>query len=200
MEEALFGDKKTIKESREIELDSDMSLISITDKEGNIEYCSDEFVKISGFDTISLVGSQHTLMRHEDMPSTLFKYIWSRLEAEQELSAIIKNNHKSGDFYWTVSSFVIRRDDEGKVIGYRANRKPAPKQAVESVSAFYEKLIYLENISGNELAMNFFNDFFTRRNTNYDDFISKYCSTSNKESDTAKKKRFSRVRNILKKK
>ena len=193
MEEALFGEKKSVDIGNEIELNSDMSLISITDKEGNIEYCSDEFVKVSGFDTVSLVGAQHTLMRHKDMPSTFFKYIWSRLESEQELSAIIKNNHKNGDFYWVIADFVIRRDDDGNVIGYRANRKPAPKKAIEAVSGLYEKLIYLEKHSGSDLAMSFFNDFFIRRNTNYDDFITKYCdadTTTNSGNKKTKKKRF----------
>ena len=187
---------------QEIKLDPKKVLISITDTSGNIEYCNDDFVEVTGFDTIALVGSQHNLMRHADMPSTLYKYLWGRLEKEEELSAIIKNNDVNGDHYWVMVDFLIRRDEDGKVIGYRANRKPAPKKAIDTMIPIYEKLLYIESISGIDLALIFFNEYFGRRNVTYDGFIESLINPYNNSATnvSAKKKRFAKIRSFLKKK
>ena len=202
MEEKDLEVEKATGKSQEIKFDKTKVLISITDTSGKIEYCSDEFVELTGFDTISLIGSQHNLMRHEDMPKTLYKYIWKRLEKEEELSAIIKNYNKNADFYWSMVNFMVRRDDEGKVIGYRANRKPASKNAIEAITPVYEKLLYLEGVTDSDLALNFFHDYFARRNTNYDGFIENLINPFNNSATliAAKKQRFTKIRNLIKRK
>lgn len=202
MEDANLDVKEATSESQEIKLDKSKTLVSITDKSGKIEYCSDEFVELSGFDTVSLIGHQHNIMRHEDMPKTLYKYIWNRLENEEELSAVIKNYNKNGDFYWSRIDFLMRRDDDGNVIGYRANRTSASKKAIDTLIPLYERLIYLEENTDSDLAMNFFLGYFSRRDTDYDGFIEKLINPFNNSATliAAKKSRFSKIRSILKKK
>lgn len=43
-------------------------LISNTDLNGNIRYCNDAFIEISGFTKAELVGQPHNIVRHPDMP------------------------------------------------------------------------------------------------------------------------------------
>ena len=199
VEEANFENTSLI--SKELKLDPKKVLISITDTSGNIEYCNDDFLEVTGFDTIALVGSQHNLMRHADMPSTLYKYLWERLEKEEELSAIIKNNDKDGNYYWVTVDFLIRRNEDGKVIGYRANRKPASIKAIDTMTPIYEKLLYIESISGIDLALIFFTEYFGRRNMTYDGFIESIINPYNNSATnvSAKKKRFAKIRSFLKK-
>ena len=156
---------------REIVLNPKDVLLSITDIKGNIEYCNDEFVEVSGYEEYELVGSPHSIVRHPDMPKVVFEIMWDRLAKEDNIVAIVKNMGKTGRYYWVMTDFVIRRDDNGNVTGYKAFRKPAPKKAVEIVIPFYKKLREIEDFRGIEAAMNFFNGFFDGKNTNYDDFI-----------------------------
>lgn len=187
---------------KEIILDPNNVIISITDLKGTIEYCNDEFLELTGFDASILVGSKHNLLRHDEMPRALYKYIWGRLKKEEELSAIIKNNIKSGGYYWAIVDFLIRRDDDGNIIGYRSNSRPVSKKVISEITPIYEKLLYLENLSGIDLAVDFLNDYFTRRTTNYDEFIEQLINPYNFSSSllSAKKKRFSKIRNLFKKK
>ena len=188
--------------NKEAVISNETVFISITDTNGNIEYCSDDFVELTGFDIVTLIGSQHRLLRHNDMPSSLYKYIWGRLEKEEEVTAIIKNKDANDDYFWMIADFVIRKDNEMKVIGYRANRRPASEIAIDTIDAFYKKLVYLENFTDIDLAMGFFNEYFEIRKTNYDDFINKLTSQNNPNSAninnaSSKNKKFSSVRNFL---
>ena len=50
-------------------------LISITDLHGRIRYCNDAFVQISGFDREQLVGAEHNIVRHPDVPPAVFAHM-----------------------------------------------------------------------------------------------------------------------------
>ena len=171
---------------REITLNPKDVLLSITDTKGNIEYCNEEFVEISGYEEYELVGSAHSIVRHPDMPKVVFKLMWDRLEKEENIVAIVKNMGKTGRYYWVMTDFVIRKDDKGNVTGYKAFRKPAPRKAVETVIPFYKKLREIEDFRGVDAAMNFFNGFFDGKNTNYDDFIENIIVANMREENKAK--------------
>jgi len=183
--------KNNVSQSVEVFLDPKNILVSMTDINGNIEYCNESFSKTTGFDIASLVGSNHTLIRHEDMPSTLYKYIWSRLKKEEELTVIIKNSNKNNDYYWTMINFIIRRSTSGNIIGYRANTKPAPKNAIKALIPLYEKLLILESSYNIGLSLTFFNNYFEHKNMTYDKYIESIINPfSNKNSSISIKETF----------
>ena len=171
---------------REIVLDPKDVLLSITDLKGNIEYCNDEFVEVSGYEEYELVGSAHSIVRHPDMPKVVFKLMWDRLEKEDNIVAIVKNMGKTGRYYWVMTDFVVRKDANGKATGYKAFRKPAPKKAIEVVIPFYKKLKEIEEHRGIDAAFNFFNGFFDGKNTNYDDFIENLIVTNMRPENKVK--------------
>lgn len=171
---------------REIVLSPNDVLLSITDLKGDIEYCNEEFVEVSGYEEYELVGSAHNIVRHPDMPKVVFKLMWERLKNEENIVAIVKNMGKTGRYYWVMTDFVIRKDSNGNVTGYKAFRKPAPKKAVEAVIPFYKKLREIEDFRGIDAAMNFFTGFFDGKNTNYDDFIENIIVTNMREENKAK--------------
>ena len=57
---------------RETEYGESMALVSKTDLKGIITYVNDAFVKISGFSREELIGKNHNMVRHPDMPSWAF--------------------------------------------------------------------------------------------------------------------------------
>ena len=70
-----------IPKNEEIELENNRYLVSETDEKGIITYCNDYFTEISGYDREELLGQQHNLIRHPDMPKVVFKLLWERIQS-----------------------------------------------------------------------------------------------------------------------
>ncbi|MBU4110368.1 PAS domain S-box protein, partial [bacterium] len=52
------------------------NIISKTDTKGIITFVNDEFCKISGYSKEELLGKNHNIVRHPDVPSENFKFLW----------------------------------------------------------------------------------------------------------------------------
>lgn len=75
-------------------------LLTKTDKEGKITYASNAFCRISGFNMSELIGKDHNVMRHPDMPKKIFKDMWGTIEAGKSWEGEIKNRKKCGEPFW----------------------------------------------------------------------------------------------------
>jgi methyl-accepting chemotaxis protein len=84
----------------EIPFPPDTILVSKTDHKGIITYANPAFVAISGFSEAELLGRNHNLVRHPDMPPAAFKDLWETVRAGRTWTGIVKNRAKSGDYYW----------------------------------------------------------------------------------------------------
>ena len=135
--------------NEEIELDPKRYIVSETDANGIITYCNDYFVQISGYPREEMLGQQHNIIRHPDMPKIVFKLLWERIKNGKNINAVIKNMAKDGRYYWVFTEFVSRVDlDTHDVIGYTASRKAVSKDVVEIVSSLYAKLLEVEKAEG----------------------------------------------------
>ena len=114
-------------------------LVSRTDLKGIITYANDAFVAMSGFSREELIGKNHNLIRHPDMPPQAFKYLWDTLKTGRPWRGVVKNRSKNGDYYW-VDAFVVpvRKNDE--TIGYMSVRNEPSRQAVTAAEALYRTL------------------------------------------------------------
>ena len=72
---------------REIKLDDDDVIVSKTDLKGRITYANRIFMSIANYSEKELLGVQHNIVRHPDMPRGAFKLLWDTLKAEKEFSA-----------------------------------------------------------------------------------------------------------------
>lgn len=103
-------------------------LASKTDTKGIITYGNDAFVAMSGYSREELIGESHNIVRHPDMPSAAFKWLWDTLKSERPWRGTVKNRCKNGDYYW-VRATVAPIIEGGKVTGYVSVRKPADTRA-----------------------------------------------------------------------
>lgn len=115
---------------------AEQRLISATDIHGNIQYCNQAFIDISGYSKDELIGQPHNLVRHPDMPTQVFKGMWEFLKAGKCWMGIVKNRCKNGDYYW-VNAYVTPILQHGKVVGYESVRVLPSKQQIERASAVY---------------------------------------------------------------
>jgi len=73
---------------------------SKTDKRGVILSGNAVFVRISQYEKNALIGSAHNIVRHPDMPKTIFHFFWDTIQKSEPIGAYVKNMSRSGCFYW----------------------------------------------------------------------------------------------------
>lgn len=121
---------------REYVLDDEHFLITRTDLKGRITYANPDFVEVSGFSREELIGSAHNIVRHPDMPESIYKDFWDTLERGESWRGIIKNRRKDGDHYWVEANASPILED-GEVKGYASVRLKPRAEDVERADRAY---------------------------------------------------------------
>lgn len=107
-------------------------LVSQTDCNGIIVFANDEFVRLSGYSHGELIGQQHNIVRHPEMPSVVFAELWTTIKAGKPWHGVVKNRCKNGDFYW-VDANITPLIENGQLKGYVSIRsKPSRAQIGEA--------------------------------------------------------------------
>jgi len=182
-EEKLTKKDRPIPIDEEIIIPDDQVLISVTDPKGIITEVNDIFTEISGYSKKELIGSSHNVIRHPDMPRTMFKIVWDHIMEMENVMAVVKNLAKDGRYYWVVTDFVTRIDENGDILNYTAYRRPVHDRVKQAVIPIYNALNAIEEIAGMKAAEKFLNDYFEERETNYDEMVEeiivKNCDKAN---------------------
>lgn len=119
----------------EIVLDESSNILSTTDFQGKIRYVNDDFIKISGFEKEELIGEDHNIVRHPEMPPAAFAGLWSSLKANRSWKGIVKNRCKDGSYYW-VDAYaipIVNGDD----IEYQSVRQKAKPEVIARAKETY---------------------------------------------------------------
>ena len=114
-------------------------LVTRTNLKGIITFANDEFVEISGFTKDELIGSNHNMVRHPDMPPEAFEDLWLSLKAGKPWTGQIKNRTKSGNYYW-VEANVTPVYKNAKLHEYLSVRYAPSREQVAQAEALYEKI------------------------------------------------------------
>lgn len=134
-----------------------MRIISSTDIKGIITNVNDDFVQMASFTPEELVGTNHNIIRHPDVPAAAFQDLWDNLKAGRSWKGIVKNRAKNGDHYW-VDAHVASLVEGGEVVGYESVRVKPSRERVERAQAIYDA------VNGDKALPTPADDFsFTRR-------------------------------------
>ena len=127
--------------NKEHVLNDDQSLISVTDLKGNITFCNDSFVKVSGFTREALLGQAHNTVRHPAMPEEAFRDLWDTVQAGDPWMGWVKNRREDGDHYWVQAHVApIRSGTSGEIVGYLSVRTKPTRPEVAAAEALYDQL------------------------------------------------------------
>ncbi|MDM5085538.1 methyl-accepting chemotaxis protein [Aeromonas rivipollensis] len=134
----------------EVEFPADVQLVSTTDLRGVITYANPAFCRIAGYHVDELVGHNHNLVRHPDMPKAAFADLWDRLKEGNPWRGMVKNRCKDGRYYW-VDAYVTPIYENGKISGYQSVRcKPEP-QLKQVAAQAYQALLKAEQGGASKL-------------------------------------------------
>lgn len=110
-------------------------LISQADLKGKIVYASEAFCSISGYAEHELMGQNHNIVRHPDMPASIFVQMWQAIKAGNTWHGEVKNKTKTEGFYWAYVTISPMEDIEGNIYGYMAVRQDiTDKKRIEVIS------------------------------------------------------------------
>ncbi|WP_160173693.1 methyl-accepting chemotaxis protein [Nitrincola sp. A-D6] len=115
------------------------NILTTTDLKGAITYANEDFVKISGFTREELIGNNHNMVRHPDMPPAAFAQLWTRVKSGNSWMGLVKNRCKNGDHYW-VDAYVTPILQAGKVAEYQSIRRRADRKSVARAEKLYAAL------------------------------------------------------------
>lgn len=114
-------------------------LVSKTDFRGVITQANEAFINISGYTREELIGQNHNLVRHPDMPEQAFEDLWRTVKDGQPWNGIVKNRTKSGGYYW-VDAFVVPVRKSGETVGYMSVRSEPTRDQVRQAEQLYREL------------------------------------------------------------
>ena len=124
---------------REVHLSAHDEIVSSSNLRGDIEFCNDTFIRISGFTHDELLHQPHSILRHPQMPPAAFEMLWNALKAGRPWMGMVKNRCKNGDYYW-VNAYVTPLSEKGKIYGYESVRTKANPDVIERAEAVYTRL------------------------------------------------------------
>jgi PAS domain S-box-containing protein len=95
------------------------SIVSKADAKGIITYVNQAFCDISGYSKEELLGKTHSIIRHEDMHSSIFEDMWYTIKIKKEpWFGKIKNKKKNGGDYWVQTIINPILDNDNNVVEY----------------------------------------------------------------------------------
>ena len=160
---------------REVSLGRDDIIVSKTDLTGRITYVNRTFMRIANFAESEVMGVQHNIVRHPDMPRGAFKLLWDTLKTEREFFGYVKNLTSNGDFYWVFANVTPDRNASGQIVGYFSVRRAPSKEAIATMQGIYQEMLEVERKAGVANAPAASVDFLLAKvkslGTTYDRFI-----------------------------
>ena len=114
-------------------------IVSRTDLKGIISYANETFAEISGYSVEELIGKPHNIVRHPDMPKSVFKELWNSLNTKGSWKGIIKNVRKDTGFYW-VHAEISGVYKNGKLVEYKSIRTPISFEDKVKYQLLYDEI------------------------------------------------------------
>jgi len=116
-------------------------IVSKTDLKGRITYANDVFLRVAHLTPAEAIGAPHSIIRHPDMPRCVFKLLWDRIQAGEEVFAYVLNLAANGDHYWVFAHVTPSRDETGSIVGYHSSRRKPDPQQIAAIEPIYRQLL-----------------------------------------------------------
>ncbi len=137
-------DKSIVPTDKELVMRETDFIVSKTDTKGRITYGNRIFNEFAGMSETQLLGKQHNIIRHPDMPRCVFNLLWQRIQNNEEIFAYVKNMSADGSYYWVYANVTASLDVNGNIVGYYSVRRKPSAKAMEIMPSLYDALRSIE--------------------------------------------------------
>ncbi len=152
-------------------------IVSKTDLKGIITYCNRIFMEFANYSEEELLGHNHNIIRHPDMPSVIFKILWGKIQAGKEVNAYVKNLASDGSYYWVFANITPVYNGKNEIVGYSAVRRAPDREKLKNVIIpLYEKLLaeekkHSKKSDGIQASYEMLNKILEEKGMSYEEFI-----------------------------
>ena len=87
-----------VPKDKEIVMREEDFIVSKTDLKGRITYGNQTFIQFSGFEESQILGIQHNVIRHPDMPRAVFKLLWGSIQEGKEIFCLCQKHLQRWQF------------------------------------------------------------------------------------------------------
>lgn len=154
----------------------DEIIVSKTNLKGHITYVNDVFCRLAEMPESQALGAPHSIIRHPDMPRTIFYLLWQQIQSKKEIFAYVKNMSQTGKYYWVYAHVTPTLDANGSIIGYHSSRRNVDKNTLATVSDLYDKILAVEKSHSNrkegmDAGVAFVTELLNEKGMGYDEFV-----------------------------
>ncbi len=125
------------------------AIVSETDTRGIITYANKKFCEVSQYSLDELIGKPHNIIRHPDMPKSVFKELWDTIKADKIWQGEVKNRRKDGSHYWVYATVGPLLDADGYPYRYISMRIDITKQKDLEEALRQERALIAEELREN---------------------------------------------------
>jgi PAS domain S-box-containing protein len=119
---------------------------SLTDRDSRILFANEVFVRISAYEIEEIDNQLHKVIRHPDMPRSVFKIFWDHLQNNRPVAAYVKNLAKDGKYYWVMALAYPCKN------GYMSVRLKPGSKLFNRVKSLYASILEVEIQKEQELG------------------------------------------------
>ncbi len=104
------------------------NVVSKTDINGVITFVNDEFCRISGFSKEELLGANHNIVRHPEVPKEDFERLWTTILDKKPYKTTVKNKCKDGSTVYLNTTITPILDENDEIKEFIAIRYDVTKE------------------------------------------------------------------------
>lgn len=94
------------------------AIVTKADLDGNITYVNEKFCHISGYSKSELLGNNHNIVRHPDVPESIYSDMWKTIKNKKPWKGRLKNRSKDGKTYYVDTLINPLFDEKGEIIEF----------------------------------------------------------------------------------
>jgi len=122
----------------DVEYTFTQNLIYEIDTYGIITYANQNFCQVTGFRKEELIGKNHSIFKHPDVPQELYENLWSTKKRLKQWFSTLKNMRRDGMYFWSDIHCTVKYDnDTEKVSGFIIVHKPTSTSNIEEETERY---------------------------------------------------------------
>ena len=122
----------------DVEYTFSQNLIYEIDTNGIITYANQNFCQVTGFRKEELIGKNHSIFKHPDVPQELYDNLWSTKKRLKQWFSTIKNMRRDGMYFWSDIHCTVKYDgDTQEVSGFIVVHKPTSTSNIEEETERY---------------------------------------------------------------